>query len=114
MNLSSMTWIMLLHKSMRRASKSEHMRLVQYRARKQAADSSVSRLLTRAVLYRCPNVACFDLAPTQDCMQMAHRFPERPHRIFLVLSDIGIESSSRQVMKQPSCNDLLRHDSGHV
>src|SRR5215510_8678174 len=31
--------------------KSEHVRLVQYRARKQAAVSSVGRLLTRAVLY---------------------------------------------------------------
>jgi len=29
--------------------------LAQYRARKQAAESLVSRLLTRAVLYRCPN-----------------------------------------------------------
>src|SRR5262245_62509455 len=41
--------------------KSNHARLVQYRARKQAADSSVNRLLTRAVLYRCPNVAWPDL-----------------------------------------------------
>src|SRR5262245_2923812 len=30
-------------------------RLVQYRARKQAADLLGGRLLTRAVLYRCPN-----------------------------------------------------------
>ena len=42
-------------------TKSEHARPVQYRARKQAAVSSVSRLLTRAVLYRCPNGAWFDL-----------------------------------------------------
>ncbi len=42
-------------------TKSEHMRPVQYRAHKQAADPSVGRLLTRAVLYRCPNVARFDL-----------------------------------------------------
>src|SRR6266511_3196175 len=37
------------------SNKSEHVRLAQYRARKQAAVSSISRLLTRAVLYRCPN-----------------------------------------------------------
>src|SRR5215470_17430880 len=42
-------------------SKSSHVRPVQYRARKQAADSSVGRLLTRAVLYRCTNVAWPDL-----------------------------------------------------
>ena len=41
--------------------KSEHVTPVQYRARKQAADSSAGRLLTRAVLYQRPNVACFDL-----------------------------------------------------
>src|SRR6266536_4630142 len=44
--------------------KSEHVRLVQYRARKQAADLSDGRLLTRAVLYQRPNVACFDLWET--------------------------------------------------
>src|SRR6266542_720524 len=44
--------------------KSEHVRLVQYRARKQAADLSNGRLLTRAVLYQRPNVACFDLWET--------------------------------------------------
>jgi len=42
-------------------SKSGHARLVQYRARKQAAYSSVGRLLTRAALYQCSNVACSDL-----------------------------------------------------
>ncbi len=36
-------------------------RLVQYRARKQAVIQSTSRLLTRAVLYRRPNVAWPDL-----------------------------------------------------
>ena len=36
--------------------KSEHVRLVQYRARKQAADLQISRLLTRAVLYQRPNI----------------------------------------------------------
>ena len=35
--------------------------LVQYRARKQAAVQLNSRLLTRAVLYRCPDVARPDL-----------------------------------------------------
>jgi hypothetical protein len=35
-------------------SKSSHVRLVQYRARKQAAHHAVNRLLTRAVLYRVP------------------------------------------------------------
>src|SRR5262249_2696026 len=45
----------------RKLSKSEHVRSVQYRARKQAAVLSVSRLLTRAVLYQCSKVACFDL-----------------------------------------------------
>jgi hypothetical protein len=34
---------------------------VQCRARKQAADSLVSRLLTCALLYRRPNVGRFDL-----------------------------------------------------
>src|SRR6266508_3962348 len=43
---------------------SNHASLVQYRARKQAAVSSVGRLLTRAVLYRCLNVAWPDLAST--------------------------------------------------
>src|SRR5215510_7888828 len=42
-------------------TKSNHARLVQYRARKQAAVPSVSRLLTRAVLYRRPNVVWPDL-----------------------------------------------------
>src|SRR6266536_135500 len=42
-------------------AKSSHARSVQYRARKQAADSSVGRLLTRAVLYRWPNVTWPDL-----------------------------------------------------
>src|SRR5262245_26943659 len=44
-----------------RLTKSGHARSVQYRARKQAADTPVSRLLTRAVLYQRPDVACFDL-----------------------------------------------------
>jgi hypothetical protein len=35
-------------------SKSSHVRLAQYRARKQAAHHEVNRLLTRAVLYRVP------------------------------------------------------------
>ncbi|HEY9430034.1 MAG TPA: hypothetical protein VI260_00960 [Blastocatellia bacterium] len=35
-------------------AKSSHVRLVQYRARKQAAHHAVNRLLTRAVLYRVP------------------------------------------------------------
>src|SRR5262245_30228993 len=43
---------------------SNHARLVRYRARKQAAVSSVGRLLTRAVPYRCLNVAWPDLAST--------------------------------------------------
>jgi hypothetical protein len=47
-----------------RLFKSEHVRLVQYRARKQAAVSSVGRLLTRAVLYQRHYVACFDLWET--------------------------------------------------
>ena len=42
-------------------AKSNHARSVQYRARKQAADSSVGRLLTRAVLFRRANVAWPDL-----------------------------------------------------
>src|SRR5262249_48550331 len=42
-------------------------RSVQYRAREQAADSSVGRLLTRAVLYRCPNFTRPDLE------QFSHR-----------------------------------------
>src|SRR5215510_5725570 len=44
--------------------KSEHVRLVQYRARKQAADLLVGRLLTRAVLRQRPYVSCFDLWET--------------------------------------------------
>src|SRR5262245_38388638 len=44
-------------------TKSSHARWVQYRARKQAAVPSAGRLLTRAVLYRRPNVASPDLAP---------------------------------------------------
>jgi len=35
-------------------------RLVQYRARKQAADLLDNRLLTRAVLYRRPGIVGFD------------------------------------------------------
>ena len=46
----------------KRSAKSNHARLVQYRARKQAADRLGRRLLTRAVLYQCPNVAWLDLA----------------------------------------------------
>jgi hypothetical protein len=42
-------------------TKSNRARSVQYRAHQQAADSSTRRLLTRAVLYRCPNVAWPDL-----------------------------------------------------
>ena len=38
---------------------------VQYGARKQAADSPIGRLLTRAVLYRRPNVVYPDLADTR-------------------------------------------------
>ncbi len=41
--------------------KSNHAKSVQYRARKQAADRLDGRLLTRAVLYRCPNAAWPDL-----------------------------------------------------
>ena len=41
--------------------KSEHLRSVQYRERKQAAIQLASNLLTRAVLYLCPNVAWPDL-----------------------------------------------------
>src|SRR5215813_14718026 len=43
------------------AFKSNHARLIEYRARKQAADRWDGRLLTRAVLYRCPNGPCPDL-----------------------------------------------------
>src|SRR6266511_1126245 len=42
--------------------KSSHARSVQYRARKQAADRWDGRLITRAVLYRCPNVTWPDLS----------------------------------------------------
>src|SRR5262249_142867 len=41
--------------------KSGHARSVQCRARKQAVDRLISCLLTRAVLYQRPDVACFDL-----------------------------------------------------
>ncbi len=47
-------------------TKSNNARLVRYRARKQAANSSVGRLLTRAVPYRCPNVAWPDLDAGSD------------------------------------------------
>jgi hypothetical protein len=38
----------------KRIKNEENAVLLQYRAREQAAVSSVGRLLTRAVLYRCP------------------------------------------------------------
>jgi hypothetical protein len=50
------------------SAKSNHARSVQYRARKQAVDLSVNRLLTRVVLYQCPNVVWPDLIEDHEIM----------------------------------------------
>src|SRR5262245_61413788 len=50
-----------------RWTKSKQSKSVRYRARKQAAVSSVSRLLTRAVPYQCTNVIWPDL---DGCIQI--------------------------------------------
>jgi len=64
MRLLQKSFIVLKTKFFWHLFKSEHVRLVQYRARKQAAVSLVSRLLTRAVLYQRSNVECSDLWET--------------------------------------------------
>ena len=46
--------------------------MVQYRARKQAVIGRGNRLLTRAVLYQCPNVVWFDLGQEHCPLPISH------------------------------------------
>src|SRR5215813_3685521 len=71
------------------AFKSNHARLVQYRARKQAADRWDGRLLTRAVLYRCPNFAWPDL----DCARGNRGWPRAMTFRKLILLRLTLSSS---------------------
>jgi len=68
-------------------TKSDHPMPVQRRARKQAADSWVGRLLTRAALYWC-----FDLALNSQTKPKR----KRPHSSLLLKADNGKSVHSQQ------------------
>src|SRR4029453_5543481 len=55
---------------------------IKSRARKQAADSPVRRLLTRAVLYRRPDVACPDLVRWEQRQADGRRLRSSARRLF--------------------------------